>query len=101
MTPAELLLFLAKRGGQEYEAQLTRPQAALAKRQRAAPALLDPPLYRLTLRGDQVQASGPAGQTRLLSRSAFLEVFGAYHFTQLVPTGELTDLGPLFGAALP
>ena len=100
MTPAELLLFLAKRGGQEYAAQLIRPQAASRKRRPAA-APLDLPLYRLTLRGDQVQASGPAGQVRLLSRAAFLEVFGAYHFTALVPTGELTDLGPLFGAARP
>lgn len=53
--------------------------------------------YRLTLRGDVVEATGPSGQTRALSAARFLEIFGSARFLPPEPTGRLTDLGPLFG----
>ncbi|WP_318636140.1 hypothetical protein [Deinococcus detaillensis] len=103
MTPSDLLTFLFRRGGQEYAVQLVSPQskpskAKPSKKPPAAPTIQEQPLYRLILRGEEVQATGPSGQTRQLSRQAFLEVFGAYHFAGAEPTGVLSDLGPLFGA---
>ncbi|WP_317639130.1 hypothetical protein [Deinococcus arenicola] len=53
--------------------------------------------YRLNVRGGQVQATGPSGQTRLLDRNGFMAVFGSYVFGPATSTGEMTDLGPLFG----
>lgn len=53
--------------------------------------------YRLTLRGDALEATGPSGQTRTLSPGRFLEIFGSALFLLPEPTGRLTDLGPLFG----
>ncbi|MFD1730303.1 hypothetical protein ACFSC4_03030 [Deinococcus malanensis] len=52
--------------------------------------------YHLTSRGDQVQATGPTGQTRALSHMEFLQVFGSYTLSSPEPTGRMTDLGPLF-----
>ena len=53
--------------------------------------------YLLTLRGEEVEATGPSGQTRTLSAGRFLEIFGSALFLPPEPTGRLTDLGPLFG----
>ncbi|WP_293912055.1 hypothetical protein [Deinococcus sp.] len=105
LTPGELLAFLRPRGGQEYAAELIVPgqgggggrrkKAALAATVPSVPA--PRPRYRLTLRGAAVQATGPSGQTRLLEASEFLSVFASYRFAELTPTGQLSDLGPLFG----
>lgn len=79
--------------------QLVLPSASARPGKKRLP-IVEPaaqPLYRLTLRGEEVQATGPSGQTRQLSRQAFLDVFGAYRFAGPQATGLLTDLGPLFG----
>ena len=76
-----------------------RPAVSAAKRQRgrAAPeSASEFPLYRLSARGDKVQALGPAGQARQLSETAFLELFSSYRFAAPTPTGVMHDLGPLF-----
>lgn len=101
MTPADLLIFLFQRGGQEYAAHLVPPPAkvnsAKAKSSKkrgaaAAEGVVSQPLYRLTLRGEEAQATGPSGQPRQLSLRAFPAVFGAYHFAELAPTGVLTNV---------
>ena len=101
LTPDELLAFLRPRGGQEYAAELIVPgQRGGGGRRRKTVAAAPPPgrpQYRLTLRGAAVQATGPSGQTRLLEASEFLSVFTSYRFVGLRPTGQLSDLGPLFG----
>lgn len=103
LSASELLAFLSRRGGQEYSARLLSPAApASGKRARSRDQAVVPaperPLYRFTLRGQQVQATGPAGLTRQLSPATFLQVFGAQRFGDLKPTGQLSDLGPLFAA---
>ncbi|AWN23219.1 hypothetical protein DKM44_08255 [Deinococcus irradiatisoli] len=98
VSAAELLAFLGARGGQEYAAALLVVGAPTRKKGQAPPLAPSPPIYRLTLRGETVQATGPSGQTRQLTRSAFFEVFGAYRFADVRPTGRLSDLGPLFGS---
>lgn len=92
MTPAELLAFLAARGGREFAVTACTHQGRGRKRR-----VHEVGVYRLTVRGDVVQASGPSGQTRQLTPATFLEVFGGYEFADAEPTGTLTDLGPLFG----
>lgn len=92
MTPAELLSFLAARGGREFAVRACTRQGQGKKLR-----LHQVGLYRLTARGDEVRATGPSGQTRHLTRAAFLEVFGGYEFRDAEATGLLTDLGPLFG----
>ena len=92
MTPADLLSFLAERGGREFAVTACTRQGR-GKKVR----LHEVGIYRLTARGGEVQASGASGQTRQLSRTAFLELFGGYEFRAPQPTGLLTDLGPLFG----
>ena len=108
LTPGELLDFLRLRGGQEYAAELIVPghSGGGGRRKKAAATAsqtaLPPPArarYRLTLRGAAVQATGPSGQTRLLGTSEFLSVFASYRFADLTPTGQLSDLGPLFGVS--
>lgn len=91
MTPAELLAFLAARGGREFAVTACRQQGQGRKRRTHEVGV-----YRLTVRGEMVQASGPSGQTRQLPPATFLEVFGGYEFQQAEGTGVLTDLGPLF-----
>ncbi|WP_420596595.1 hypothetical protein [Deinococcus sp.] len=102
LEPAQLLALLGQHGGREYAVRLISPAPAAkpgrARRAKPVPPTLSAPLYRLTLRGDTVQATGPSGQTRQLAQRTFLEVFGAYHFAEVAPTGQLTDLGPLFGS---
>ena len=92
MTPAELLSFLTARGGREFAVTACTRQGRGKKLR-----LHRVGIYRLTVRGNVVQASGPSGQTRQLTPATFLEVFGGYEFTDAGPTGALTDLGPLFG----
>ncbi|MBB5233041.1 hypothetical protein [Deinococcus budaensis] len=92
MTPAELLAFLAVRGGREFAATACTHQGRGKQRR-----LHEVGVYRLTVRGDVVQACGPSGQTRQLAPATFLEVFGGYEFQRAEETGVLTDLGPLFG----
>ncbi|MBB5375590.1 hypothetical protein HNQ07_001034 [Deinococcus metalli] len=92
MTPAELLDFLAARGGQEYEVQ-----ALLHAGRGRKASVRELGAYRLTMRGDEVLACGPSGQPRHLSRTEFHAVFGSYAFGEPRPTGTFTDLGPLFG----
>lgn len=92
LSAPDLLDFLSRRGGQEYRAAATLP----AGRGKAA-VCRDVGEYRFTVRGESVQATGPSGQTRQLTRAAFGEIFGAYRFREPVATGERTDLGPLFG----
>lgn len=89
---AELFDFLKERGGQEYRVRAAVP---IGKGKRAGVRELGE--YRLTMRGEQLQATGPSGQTRLLSSAEFSEIFETYLFTPPTPTGTLTDLGPLFG----
>ncbi|GAA5532440.1 hypothetical protein [Deinococcus aluminii] len=92
MTPADLLSFLAERGGREFAVTACTRQGRSKKMR-----LHEVGVYRLTVRGDEVQAAGPSGQTRRLSRETFLDVFGGYEFRDPRATGVLTDLGPLFG----
>lgn len=92
MTPTELLSFLNARGGQEYRATAL---LHVGKGKKASVRELGE--YRLNMRGDHVQTTGPSGQTRLLGRGEFMAVFGSYSFGPATPTGEMTDLGPLFG----
>jgi len=92
LTPGELLTFLSSRGGREFAVTACTRQGRGRKTR-----LHEVGVYRLTVRGDGVQATGPSGQTRQLSHTGFLEVFGGYEFQDAVPTGVLTDLGPLFG----
>ena len=92
VTPAELLAYLTARGGREFVVTACTRQGR-GKKVR----LHEVGVYRLTVRGEEVQATGPSGQTRRLSRASFLEVFGGYEFREVVATGVMTDLGPLFG----
>jgi len=92
MTPAELLAFLSARGGREFAVMACTQQGRGRKTR-----LHEVGRYRLTARGGEVRATGPGGQTRHLTRTVFLEVFGGYEFRNAEPTGFLTDLGPLFG----
>ncbi len=91
MTAAELLNYLKVRGGQEY-----RVTALLQVGRGRKASVRELGEYRLNVRGESVQATGPSGQTRLLNRNEFLAVFGSYAFSPATPTGEMTDLGPLF-----
>jgi hypothetical protein len=92
MNAAELLTYLNARGGQEY-----RVTALLQVGRGKKASVRELGEYRLNVRGGQVQATGPSGQTRLLERGEFLAVFGSYVFSPATRTGEMTDLGPLFG----
>ncbi|GAA5511875.1 hypothetical protein Dcar01_00589 [Deinococcus carri] len=92
MLPADLLAFLSARGGREF-AVIACTRQGRGKKTR----LHEVGIYRLTARGEEVQATGPSGQTRLLTRATFQEVFGGYEFREPQATGVLTDLGPLFG----
>ncbi|WP_029477632.1 hypothetical protein [Deinococcus frigens] len=92
MTAAELLNYLNARGGQEY-----RVTALLHVGRGKKASVRELGEYRLNVRGCHVQATGPSGQTRLLNRAEFMAVFGSYSFSPATPTGEMTDLGPLFG----
>lgn len=92
MNAAELLNYLNARGGQEY-----RVTALLHVGRGRRASVRELGEYRLNVRGGSVQATGPSGQTRLLERHEFLAVFGGYAFGPATPTGEMTDLGPLFG----
>lgn len=94
MTAAELLDFLNARGGQEY-----RVTALLHVGRGRKASVRELGEYRLTARGDRVQATGPSGQTRRLSQDGFMAVFGIYAFGPTTATGEMTDLGPLFDHA--
>lgn len=92
MPPTDLLTFLAARGGREFAVTACTRQGRGRKARLHAVGV-----YRLTMRGDEVQATGPSGQTRQLTPAAFLEIFGDCEFRDAAPTGVLTDLGPLFG----
>lgn len=92
MTPTDLLAYLSARGGREFAVTACTRQGHGKKTR-----LHEVGLYRLTARGDEVRATGPSGQTRHLTRAAFLDVFGGYEFRDAEATGLLTDLGPLFG----
>lgn len=92
MNAADLLAYLGARGGQEY-----RVTALLHVGRGKKASVRELGEYRLNVRGERVQATGPSGQTRLLDRGEFLAVFGSYAFGPATPTGEMTDLGPLFG----
>lgn len=74
----------------------TAPAHSKSRKNQVPASVPQRPLYRLTLRGAAVQATGPAGLTRQLSQATFLQVFGARCFAELTPTGQLSDLGPLF-----
>ena len=87
---AALLEYLAARGGQEHRVTVGAGRAGARELG----------LYHLTVRGEQVQASGPSAQPRLLTRAEFLELFAPYTFGVPEPTGTLTDLGPLFASGL-
>lgn len=88
----DLLKFLRERGGQEFSATACL-LTGKGRKQRVA----DQGTYRLTARGEEIEATGPSEQPRTLSAERFLDVFGAHLFHTLEPTGRLTDLGPLFG----
>ena len=88
----QLLNFLRERGGQEFRAVTLRRE-----KQGKTGVWQATATYRLTARGDVIEATGPSGQTRPLTPERFLEVFGTSHFRPAVATGRLTDLGPLFG----
>lgn len=92
LTPAELLEFLSVRGGCEH-----RVTALLRAGRGRKASVRELGEYRLTARGEQVQATGPSGQTRHLTHDEFHAVFGSYVFTPAQATGVMTDLGPLFG----
>lgn len=94
MTPELLLDFLSRRGGQEFRVTAL---LSIGKGRKATQRALGE--YLFTARGEAIQATGPSGQTRLLSRDEFLDVFGRSSFTPAQPTGVLTDLGPLFASA--
>ena len=87
-----MLGFLRPRGGQEY-----RVTTCAARGKGRSRHLQETGAYLLTLRGEEVEATGPSGQTRTLSAGRFLEIFGSALFLPPEPTGRLTDLGPLFG----
>ncbi|GAA4003016.1 hypothetical protein GCM10022631_12290 [Deinococcus rubellus] len=98
LSAPELLAFLGARGGQEYSVALVTPAAPARKKGQVPAPAPQRPRYCFTLRGAAVEATGPAGLTRQLSQAAFLQVFGAHRFAELTPTGQLSDLGPLFAA---
>lgn len=89
---ADLLRLLQRRGGQEHAA-VACVLSGKGKKQRVT----DQGAYRLTARGDEIEATGPSGQPRTLTPERFLEVFGGHQFHSLEATGRMTDLGPLFG----
>lgn len=95
LAPSELLSFLLTRGGREY-----RVTALLCSGRGRKATVRELGAYHLTARGDQVQATGPTGQTRALSHAEFLQVFGSYTLTVPEPTGRMTDLGPLFAETM-
>ncbi|ANE43640.1 hypothetical protein [Deinococcus puniceus] len=86
-----LLDLLAVRGGQEF-----RVAACVVHGRGRRQEVREVGEYRFTVRGDAVQATGPSGQTRQLSRAGYLDIFGGYTFRGAEATGEMTDLGPLF-----
>ncbi|MFB9992361.1 hypothetical protein ACFFLM_10335 [Deinococcus oregonensis] len=92
ITASALLEFLALRGGQEF-----RVAACVIQGRGRRQETREVGNYRFTVRGDAVQACGPSGQTRQLSRAGYLEIFGGYLFRGMEATGQMTDLGPLFG----
>ncbi|WP_019009651.1 hypothetical protein [Deinococcus aquatilis] len=91
ITASALLDFLALRGGQEF-----RVTACVSHGRGRRQEVREVGAYRFTVRGDAVQACGPSGQTRQLSRAGYLEIFGGYGFRGAEATGNMTDLGPLF-----
>lgn len=93
MTPDDLLVFLAARGGREY-----RVTALLRAGRGKKATVRELGEYRLTVRGEEVLACGPSGQPRQLSPQEFHAVFGTYTFGVPEATGVMTDLGPLFAA---
>ncbi len=106
MVATELLSLLTRQAGREYHATLTHRRTSPATKpvtrrqgkghgQDVTPPTAPQP-YRFTVRGDQIEATGPSGQTRMLSPERFLALFSAAHFTDVLPTGRLSDLGPLF-----
>ncbi len=92
ITASALLDFLALRGGQEF-----RVAACVLQGRGRRQEVREVGDYRFTVRGDAVQATGPSGQTRQLSRAGYLDIFSGYLFRGTEATGQLTDLGPLFG----
>ncbi|MBI0446563.1 MULTISPECIES: hypothetical protein [Deinococcus] len=92
MMAAELLVFLTERGGCEFAVTVCVRQGRGKKAH-----LHEIGVYRLIARGEAIQATGPSGQMRRLTRETFLDVFGGYEFREVRATGVLTDLGPLFG----
>ena len=96
MTPGALLEWLRRRGGQEFAVRLLPVTTTRSKRHKETPTPPESPLYRLSARGEKVQALGPSGQPRLLSQAAFLKLFGGYLFAAPQATGIMHDLGPLF-----
>ncbi|MDB5046410.1 MAG: hypothetical protein JWQ08_2460 [Deinococcus sp.] len=93
ISPALLLELLAVRGGQEFRVTACVQQGRGRRQQ-----VREVGLYQFTVRGEQVQACGPSGQTRQLSRAGYLEIFGGYLFRDAQATGQMTDLGPLFSS---
>lgn len=92
-----LLAWLGRCGGQEQRVEVGLWRAPRKRGDAGEWCRLGE--YRLTARGEQIEATGPSGQTRLLSHERFAEVFTGHSFSRPRPTGHLTDLGPLFGDA--
>lgn len=96
MVAAELIQLLQQHPGREYQGFLRRSAVPRKGRPNAAPPAAPAPRYCFTVRGDAIEATGPSGQTRLLSPQSFAALFADAHFTDVAPTGRLSDLGPLF-----
>lgn len=96
-TAPELLAFLRARGGNEFISVACSRVACVQAGKGKRIAVRELSAYRLTVRGDVIEATGPSGQTRQLSAEAYAEVFGHYLFKPAEATGYQTDLGPLFG----
>lgn len=92
LSATELLVFLRVRGGQEHSAV-----ACILSGKGKKQSVNDQGAYRLTARGEEIEATGPSGQPRTLTHERFLEVFGSHQFHTVQATGRMTDLGPLFG----
>lgn len=86
LSPAELLARLRVQGGRVFTARLT--YLGRVKGQ-----------YALVARGDLVRVTGPDGVGRDVDEARYTSIFDGYAWQDATPTGELTDLGPLFDTA--
>lgn len=85
-SPSALLALLQRGSGREYRATLFASGREHGE-------------YRLMLTAAGLRVQGPGGQVRVLQAAEYHAAFPArMRWLRLQPTGEYSDLGPLFGA---